>query len=93
MCNVLVGLFAAPHAHLTPSPHLAPSPLLSQIIDLPDFTVVSATIGHLSAAIPWRTLMISQATIEVSDITIILAPKSPDREEEKKRRREKKQER
>jgi len=62
-----------------------------KIIDLPDFAVVSATIGHLKANIPWRTLMYSKATIDISDVTIILAPKYPDRDEEERKKREKKQ--
>ena len=52
--------------------------LREEVFDHPDYTMVSATIGSLNASIPWRTLMISTATVELGDVTIVLAPKSPD---------------
>ena len=65
--------------------------LREEMFDHPSFTMVSGTIGELQANIPWRTLMISTATVAISNVTIVLAPKSPDFSDASSKAREKKQ--
>ncbi|GMH93121.1 hypothetical protein TL16_g12541 [Triparma laevis f. inornata] len=71
---------------------LTSSSLKPSLLSSTSYILVSSHIGTITASIPWRTLIFSNASIQISDVTIVLAVKGTSGGERRREERERMQE-